>query len=40
MNLNNITTIKFHNESIRCVSTFPSGNIISTFDDCSIIIYN
>ena len=40
MKLHNITTIKFHNKSVRCVSTFPSGNIISISDDCSIIIYN
>ena len=39
-NLKNITSIHCHNDGITSVSTFPSGNIISTSDDQSIIIYD
>ena len=39
-NLKNITSIHCHNASITSVSTFPSGNIISTSGDKSIIIYD
>ena len=39
-NLKNITSIHCHNASITSVSTFPSGNIISTSNDQSIIIYD
>ena len=39
-NLKNITSIHCHNDCITSVSTFPSGNIISTSDDKSIIIYD
>ena len=39
-NLKNITSIHCHNASITSVSIFPSGNIISTSDDKSIIIYD
>ena len=39
-NLKNITSIHCHNNCITSVSTFPSGNIISTSDDKSIIIYD
>ena len=39
-NLKNITSIHCHNASITSVSTFPSGNIISTSFDKSIIIYD
>ena len=37
-NLKNITSIHCHNSWITSVSTFPSGNIISTSYDKSIII--
>ena len=39
-NLKNITSIHCHNNWITSVSTFPSGNIISTSKDKSIIIYD
>ena len=39
-NLKNITSIHCHNHWISSVSTFPSGNIISTSYDKSIIIYD
>ena len=39
-NLKNITSIHCHNDWISSVSTFPSGNIISTSYDKSIIIYD
>ena len=39
-NLKNINSIHSHNKSITSVSTFPSGNIISTSADKSIIIYD
>ena len=39
-NLKNITSIHCHNNCITSVSTFPSGNIISTSTDKSIIIYD
>ena len=39
-NLKNITSIHCHNDWNTSVSTFPSGNIISTSDDKSIIIYD
>jgi WD40 repeat protein len=39
-NLKNITSIHCHNDCISSVSTFPSGNIISTSNDKSIIIYD
>ena len=39
-NLKNITSIHCHNKCITSVSTFPSGNIISTSYDQSIIIYD
>ena len=39
-NLKNITSIHCHNDWITSVSIFPSGNIISTSNDKSIIIYD
>ena len=39
-NLKNINSIDSHNAKVNSVSTFPSGNIISTSDDKSIIIYD
>ena len=39
-NLKNITSIRCHNDYVNSVSTFPSGNIISTSRDQSIIIYD
>ncbi len=39
-NLKNITSIHCHNAFINSVSIFPSGNIISTSKDKSIIIYD
>ncbi len=39
-NLKNIKSIKSHNNWINSLSIFPSGNIISTSDDKSIIIYD
>ena len=39
-NLKNITSICCHNHFVNSVSTFPSGNIISTSADKSIIIYD
>ena len=39
-NLKNITSIHCHNHWVTSVSTFPSGNIISTSADKSIIIYD
>ena len=39
-NLKNINSIHSHNDWINSVSTFPSGNIISTSGDKSIIIYD
>ena len=39
-NLKNINSIHSHNDWITSVSTFPSGNIISTSADKSIIIYD
>ena len=39
-NLKNITSIHCHNDWITSVSIFPSGNIISTSADKSIIIYD
>ena len=39
-NLKNITSIHCHNNCITSVSIFPSGNIISTSYDQSIIIYD
>ena len=39
-NLKNISSIYCHNACISSVSTFPSGYIISTSDDKSIIIYD
>ena len=39
-NLKNITSIHCHNHFVSSVSTFPSGNIISTSFDKSIIIYD
>ena len=39
-NLKNINSIHSHNNIITSVSTFPSGNIISTSGDKSIIIYD
>ena len=39
-NLKNINSIHSHKDGITSVSTFPSGNIISTSDDKSIIIYD
>ena len=39
-NLKKITSIHCHNSWITSVSIFPSGNIISTSNDKSIIIYD
>ena len=39
-NLKKITSIHCHNSCITLVSTFPSGNIISTSNEQSIIIYD
>ena len=39
-NLKNINSIHSHKDGITSVSTFPSGNIISTSNDKSIIIYD
>ena len=39
-NLKNITSIDYHNSYVNSVSTFTSGNIISTSADKSIIIYD
>ena len=39
-NLKNINSIHSHKDWISSVSTFPSGNIISTSGDKSIIIYD
>ena len=39
-NLKNINSIHSHKGCVNSVSTFPSGNIISTSNDKSIIIYD
>jgi len=39
-NLKNITIIHCHNNWVNSVSIFPSGNIVSTSIDQSIIIYD
>ena len=39
-NLTKIKSFKIHNDTINSISCFPSGNIISVSNDCSIKIYD